>query len=238
MEYEFHFIPDKEQYKKTLKEWIKARNKLKRSKAYRDYLIITKVFLIMVFIAFLCVSKMDILESIIVFLIFVIGLFLLGKVLNHVNLYNLQQMKYMGYEHCVNVNNKFIKLKLKHLSITYEWECIKTVVISGDFIFVVTLEDKYIFVPISAFKDMSKVIEFDKYVKDNIENITYKNKIVLYIEAIDGKILFSQKVMDETGPFYQQEKGKYIYKYKYIIGDEVKEGWVRFGNTYGADWKL
>jgi hypothetical protein len=33
-------------------------------------------------------------------------------------------------------------------------------------------------------------------------------------------------------------KGKTVYRIEYTIGNNTKEGWVRFGGLFGPDWRL
>jgi len=40
------------------------------------------------------------------------------------------------------------------------------------------------------------------------------------------------------GPFMVVGRGRVVYRIEYRIGDQVKEGWVKFGRLFGPDWRL
>ncbi|WP_198150106.1 hypothetical protein [Clostridium sp. DMHC 10] len=52
----------------------------------------------------------------------------------------------------------------------YKWPLIKDVVITSNYISVVTFEDKVMFIPRNAFKDYVEFKQFYRFVKQNINN--------------------------------------------------------------------
>ena len=71
-----------------------------------------------------------------------------------------------------------------------------------------------------------------------VQSEIHKNSINNQVESIGGVVICIERTMFNNGPFYIKGKGRSIYKFTYNIGDETEEGWVRFGNLFGPDWRL
>jgi hypothetical protein len=46
-----------------------------------------------------------------------------------------------------------------------------------------------------------------------------------------------EKKLFSTGAFMVVGKGRTVYRIEYRIGDDGREGWVRFGGLFGPDWR-
>ncbi len=68
----------------------------------------------------------------------------------------------------------------------------------------------------------------------------HEDKINRQILALGGRVVSIEKMgfFDGLGPFIVVGKGRTVYRIEYQVGDEVKEGWVRFGGIMGPDWRL
>ena len=71
-----------------------------------------------------------------------------------------------------------------------------------------------------------------------IQSGSHENSIKSQVESLGGTVLTMERTMFNNGPFYIKGKGRSIYKFTYSIGNETKEGWVRFGSLFGPDWRL
>ena len=63
-------------------------------------------------------------------------------------------------------------------------------------------------------------------------------KIYEEIESFGGEIIGIEKCYFSKGPFMTYGKGRTIYRFDYKLGDERKEGWVKFGTWFGPDWRI
>ncbi|MCR3923445.1 MAG: hypothetical protein NUK65_13185 [Firmicutes bacterium] len=71
-----------------------------------------------------------------------------------------------------------------------------------------------------------------------IQSRNHRYKIIKQIDGMGGKVLFIERKRFDTGPFLLFRRGRSIYKIKYSIEDEIKEGWVKFGDLFGPEWRL
>lgn len=73
-----------------------------------------------------------------------------------------------------------------------------------------------------------------------IQNFEHENKINRKIESIGGRVISieSRNLFSGIGPFMVVGKGRTVYRIEYQVGDEEREGWVRFGGILGPDWRL
>lgn len=71
-----------------------------------------------------------------------------------------------------------------------------------------------------------------------IQKAGYEEDIKSKVEALGGIVISIERTMFDNGPFFIKGKGRSIYRFQYKIGDETKEGWVRFGSLFGPDWRL
>lgn len=67
-----------------------------------------------------------------------------------------------------------------------------------------------------------------------------RGKIEEEINLIGGKVINIERrnFFTGRGPFVIVGKGNTIYKIEYVIDGIMKEGWVKFGGFFGADWRL
>lgn len=68
----------------------------------------------------------------------------------------------------------------------------------------------------------------------------HKNRIEEYIKSMGGEVINIERrnFFTGLGPFMVVGKGRIVYRIEYRLGDETREGWVRFGGLLGPDWKL
>jgi len=73
-----------------------------------------------------------------------------------------------------------------------------------------------------------------------IQNNRHKEKIYEKIKSINGTVISIERsgIFSDIGPFMVVGKGRTIYRIEYKVGNEIKEGWVRFGGFFGPDWRL
>ena len=67
---------------------------------------------------------------------------------------------------------------------------------------------------------------------------SYENSIKSKVEGFGGTLISIERMMFNNGPFFIKGKGKSIYRFEYRIGNETKEGWVRFGSLFRPDWRV
>jgi hypothetical protein len=67
---------------------------------------------------------------------------------------------------------------------------------------------------------------------------SHRRKITERINSIGGKVIRIERKSVFAGPFLGVSRGKTVYRIEYKKGEEVKEGWVKFGDLYGPDWRL
>ena len=67
-----------------------------------------------------------------------------------------------------------------------------------------------------------------------------REKIAEEISFIGGSVINVERrnLFTGRGPFVIVGKGNTIYKIEYVIDGIMKEGWVKFGGFFGADWRL
>lgn len=66
----------------------------------------------------------------------------------------------------------------------------------------------------------------------------HERKIEDKIKELGGQVIDIKTEKYSTGPFTTIARGRTVYKIKYKIGSEIKEGWVKFGDLFGPDWRL
>lgn len=71
-----------------------------------------------------------------------------------------------------------------------------------------------------------------------IQSQSHESSIKSKVESLGGTISSIERTMFNNGPFFIKGKGKSIYRFEYNIGNETKEGWVRFGSLFGPDWRV
>ena len=71
-----------------------------------------------------------------------------------------------------------------------------------------------------------------------VQSVSHETSIKKKVESICGAVISIERTVFNNGPFFYKGKGRSIYKFTYNIGNEIKEGWVRFGSLFGADWRL
>ncbi len=67
---------------------------------------------------------------------------------------------------------------------------------------------------------------------------SHKRKITEKIHSIGGEIVNIERKAFYSGPFLMSGKGSIVYRIEYRKDSDLKEGWVKFGNLFGPDWKL
>ncbi len=67
---------------------------------------------------------------------------------------------------------------------------------------------------------------------------SHERKITEQIESMGGRVISIEKKHFSIGPFMVVGKGRTVYRIEYRIGDDDREGWVRFGGLLGPDWRL
>lgn len=71
-----------------------------------------------------------------------------------------------------------------------------------------------------------------------LQGESHERKINEQIESMGGTVINIEKKYFSTGPFMVVGKGRTVYRIEYRIGNDTKEGWVRFGGLFGPDWRL
>lgn len=71
-----------------------------------------------------------------------------------------------------------------------------------------------------------------------LQGQSHERKITEQIESMGGTVINIEKKLFSTGPFMVVGKGRTVYRIEYRVGNNVKEGWVRFGGLFGPDWSL
>lgn len=237
MEYKFKFTLDKKQYTKAKKESKYAKGKIARARVGING-VSAIVFLSIVCLEFLFVSSFNITISCAAFLLFILALFGFSKVLNYEEINKLRENKYLDSVQQVIINDEGIISEIAYYKLKFNWEFIKKAVMMSEYVFVFTIEYKFIIISKAAFNNIDQMQEVCKFVDKNIAAVTIKKKIQEYIKKLGGNLENCEKAENEIGPFTESIVGKDIYKFTYVIGDQAKQGWVRFGNPYGPDWRV
>lgn len=71
-----------------------------------------------------------------------------------------------------------------------------------------------------------------------IQRENHENKINEQIQSLGGRVISIESRTFSTGPFILVGKGRTVYRIEYEVGNEVREGWVKFGGLFGPDWRL
>lgn len=73
-----------------------------------------------------------------------------------------------------------------------------------------------------------------------IQTSRYESKIEEKIKSIGGQVINIERknLFTGIGPFMVVGKGRSVYRIEYTVNGVTKEGWVRFGGLFGADWRL
>jgi hypothetical protein len=67
---------------------------------------------------------------------------------------------------------------------------------------------------------------------------SHVQKIEEKINGLGGQIIKIEREKFSTGPFMIIARGKTVYRVNYKMSGETKEGWVKFGDLFGPDWRL
>lgn len=69
---------------------------------------------------------------------------------------------------------------------------------------------------------------------------TYRLTIEEHIKSLSAEMIHyeTRNIFSGTGPFKIVLKSDVVYYVKYKYDDEVKEGFVKFVELSGADWRL
>jgi uncharacterized membrane protein len=67
---------------------------------------------------------------------------------------------------------------------------------------------------------------------------SHEKRITKKVHTIGGEVISIKRKTFSTGPFLAVGKGRTVYRIEYRIGNEIKEGWVKFGSLSGPDWRL
>lgn len=237
MKYEFNFILDEKMYKQLNKEGREARKNIKKNKVIQNNGITALIGLIVSIIIFFCVSGLNLNTTALYILLLFVVLFLFYRLSVKNQTYFLKQKNYIDGNHHVIVNEKIIKIELDYYSFQYKWALINDVLITSNCILIVTVENKFIFIPRSVFEDYVELKKFRNFVQANINNLSYENSIKDYVKKMGGIIISIKRNTDDNTPFFKETRDKIIYKFEYKINDEIKEGWVMFGGIR-PDWKI
>lgn len=71
-----------------------------------------------------------------------------------------------------------------------------------------------------------------------LQHAGHEEKIHEQVEAYGGKVIHIEHKTFSTGPFMVVGKGRTVYRFEYRVGEETREGWVRFGGLFGPDWRM
>jgi hypothetical protein len=71
-----------------------------------------------------------------------------------------------------------------------------------------------------------------------LQGESHERKIKEQIESMGGTVVNIEKKLFSTGPFMVVGKGRTVYRIEYRVGNNTREGWVRFGGLFGPDWRL
>lgn len=66
----------------------------------------------------------------------------------------------------------------------------------------------------------------------------HERRIREKIHSLGGEVIGIERKLFSSGPFLVIGRGRTVYRFEYIKDDEVKEGWVKFGDLLGPDWRL
>jgi hypothetical protein len=71
-----------------------------------------------------------------------------------------------------------------------------------------------------------------------LQHKSHQRKITEQIHSIGGEVINTERKTFSRGPFFMVGKGRTVYRIEYRKDDEVREGWVKFGDLFGPDWRL
>jgi hypothetical protein len=71
-----------------------------------------------------------------------------------------------------------------------------------------------------------------------LQHKSHQRKITEKIHSIGGVVINIERKAFSGGPFFMVGKGRTVYRIEYRKDNEVREGWVKFGDLSGADWRL
>lgn len=64
----------------------------------------------------------------------------------------------------------------------------------------------------------------------------HRRMITKHIQSMDGEVIRIKSNL--TGPFLGIRRGSSVYRVEYRTNTLVKEGWVKFGDLFGPEWRL
>lgn len=71
-----------------------------------------------------------------------------------------------------------------------------------------------------------------------LQRTSHQRRITDKIHSIGGEVISIERKAISGGPFFIIGKGRTVYRIEYRKGAETKEGWVKFGDLFGPEWKL
>jgi hypothetical protein len=71
-----------------------------------------------------------------------------------------------------------------------------------------------------------------------VQSEGHEKKIYQQVRNMGGQVIRIERKTFSTGPFFLVGKGRTVYRIEYKIGDSIREGWVKFGDLFGPDWRL
>lgn len=73
-----------------------------------------------------------------------------------------------------------------------------------------------------------------------LQKARYEEKIKEMVATQGGEFISLERrnFIAGLGPFMMVGKGRSVYRFEYRVGTEIREGWVKFGNLFGPDWRL
>jgi hypothetical protein len=71
-----------------------------------------------------------------------------------------------------------------------------------------------------------------------LQHKSHQRKITEQIHSIGGVVINIERKAFSGGPFFMVGKGRTVYRIEYRKDNKVREGWVKFGGLFGAEWRL
>lgn len=72
----------------------------------------------------------------------------------------------------------------------------------------------------------------------SIQIKSHKERITEKIHSMGGQVIRLERKSVFTGPFVGVRRGRTVYRIEYRKDGEYKEGWVKFGDLSGPEWRL
>jgi hypothetical protein len=71
-----------------------------------------------------------------------------------------------------------------------------------------------------------------------LQRKNHESRIAEYVGSMGGELLSIEYKTFFIGPFKIAGEGRMVYRFTYRIGDDTREGWVKFGSLGGPDWRI